>query len=137
MPLIVRAPGRLPEGVESDQMSLTMDLTASILNLARADVPQDQTLDGIDLLGQVAAGKPAEDRTLFWRARRGDQSWKAVRDGSSKYLRRDHHDVIEEWLFDVDSDPGESRNIRSEHPDRVQQLQAKLAAWEVEVQPDR
>src|SRR6185295_18534915 len=49
VPLIMRLPGRLPEGKVSGQVAITMDLTATILALTGATVPSDYRLDGIDL----------------------------------------------------------------------------------------
>ena len=32
-------------------------------------------------------------------------------------------------LYDLESDPHETKNLAAEHPDRVRQMQAKLDAW--------
>lgn len=48
VPALLRWPGHIPAGRVSDQVGITMDLTATILTLAGATVPED--LEGIDLL---------------------------------------------------------------------------------------
>ncbi len=147
VPLIVKAPGLLPAGKESDQTSLTMDLTASLLKLAGAEPPAARPLDGIDLIGQVAEARPSIDRTLFWRSRRGDRTWKAVRDGSSKYLLRidggggggddGEGENSEEWLFDLADDPSETKDLQAEQPEELERLKTLLKNWESEVQAAR
>ena len=99
-------------GRVDDRHMLTFDLTASILAAAGSPSP-DQPLDGIDVLGQIAAGEPAQPRTLFWRARRANRTWKAVRDGNLKYVSKSDDDGLSEFLFDLGKDPGESDNLLS------------------------
>ena len=114
---------------------MTFDLTASILAAAGCDPPEDQPLDGIDVLGQIARGEPSEPRTLFWRARRANRTWKAVRRGDLKFLSRQDDDGLAEFLFDLSEDPGESRNLLSEVNSDAIALKEALAAWEAEVTP--
>ncbi len=132
---MARWPGRLPVGVVDDRQMLTFDLTASILAAASAGSRPDRPLDGIDVLGQIAAGEPAQPRTLFWRARRADRTWKAVRGGDLKYVSRKDDGGFEEYVFDLSSDPGESRNLIETLPDQTGELKKQLAEWEQDVQP--
>ena len=69
VPLIMRLPGVIPAGKTSKQMAITMDITATILTAARAKVPIDQPLDGVDLIPYVTGKKRVEDRTFCWRSR--------------------------------------------------------------------
>ncbi len=122
-------PGHLPTGRVDERPMMTFDLTASILAAARCELPE-QPLDGIDVLGEIAAGKPSEPRTLFWRARRGNRTWKAVREGKWKYVSRSDDDGFVEFLFNLSKDPGESKNLRKARAAEVNSLKQKLAAWE-------
>ena len=130
-------PGHLPVGVVDDRPTLTFDLTASILAAAGSEPPRDRPLDGIDFLGQIAAGQPPQPRTLFWRARRANRTWKAVRHGNLKYVSRRDADGFTEWLFDLSRDPGEKSNLIDSHPDGARHLKKQLAAWEHKMQPAR
>lgn len=132
---MARWPGRLPVGVVDDRPMLTFDLTASILAAAGCAPPQDRPLDGIDILGQIANGEPAQPRTLFWRARRADRTWKAVRDGHLKYLSRKDDAGQEEYVFDLSEDPGETTNLIPSRPEATTRLKKLLDAWEQEVRP--
>ena len=120
-----------------DRPMLTFDLTASILAAAGASPRNDRPLDGVDVLGQIAAGTAAQPRTLFWRARRADRTWQAVRDGDLKYIRRADDAGIDEFVFNLASDPGETSNLLEELPTESMTLRQKLADWETAVRPDQ
>jgi N-acetylgalactosamine-6-sulfatase len=123
-------PGRLPANVVDDRLTLTFDLTASILAAAGCQPPADRPLDGIDVLGQIARGEPAADRSLFWRARRADRTWKAVRDGTLKYVWKEDGDQRSEYLFDLSEDVSEQNNLLEHRPETAAELKKKLSAWE-------
>ena len=134
VPCIVRWPDVLPEGKVDDRQLLTLDLTASILAAAGAVRNDDEALDGIDVLADVAAGRPAVKRDLFWRARRADRTWRAVRSGSMKYLTYRDDKGIDEYLFNLADDPGERNNLLSEDPGAAARLKDALLRWEKDVQ---
>jgi N-acetylgalactosamine-6-sulfatase len=135
VPCLARWPGVLPAGVESDIPAVTFDLTASVLRAAGAE-PMKQ-LAGVDVLRLVVEKKPGPARPLFWRARRGDVTWWAVRDGSLKYVARRTGDRTEEHLFDLNNDPGEKDDLVGRRPDDVGRLMKLLADWEREVRAVR
>jgi arylsulfatase A-like enzyme len=128
VPLILRWPARLPAGVSSAQVAVTMDLTASIIAACGAPVPT-QRLDGIDILPSVAGEAPLRERELFWRIVRPDRTQKAVRSGQWKLLV----DGKQLLLFDLLDDPGEQHELAARHPDHVRRLKGLLADWEKEV----
>ena len=109
-----------------------MDLTASFLRAAGAKVDE---LDGVDLLQHVESGSNDFSRTLFWRARRGERTWKAVRDGDLKYVyvKRTADSPTEEWLFDLATDPYEKTNLKEKRTEDFGKLKAKLVAWEAKM----
>ena len=59
------------------------------------------TLHGYDILGHVAQQQRTFARTLYWRGKRGDRTWSAVRQADLKYVRKVEADQTEEWLFDL------------------------------------
>lgn len=137
VPLVIRWPGHIPAGKVSSQMCITMDLTASILRVAGSGASDDRPLDGIDIIAHVEDEKPDFDRTLFWRARRGDRTWRAVRDGSLKYVRRVDGPRSDEWLFHLEQDAGEKNNLLETRPQEGDRLRKLLADWEEEVRAAR
>jgi N-acetylgalactosamine-6-sulfatase len=137
VPCIVRWPGVLAEKKQTDHVGITMDLTASLVNIAGAKPPQEQPLDGMDLVQQIAQNRPVPDRTLYWRARRGERTWWAVREGSLKYLAQQDGTKKLEYLFDLGSDPGEQNSLLEQRGETVARLRRALAEWEKQVRPRR
>lgn len=133
VPMIARWPGKLKAGSESDQVATLMDLSHSFLRIGGANPGALRELDGIDILQHVEEGSENFDRTLYWRARRGDRTWKAVRDGSMKFVSKTEGGKTESWTFDLASDPGEEKAL----PDLSAELEKKLADWEKDVAPER
>ncbi len=134
---IARWPGVLPKGKVDARPAMTMDLSASILAAANVQPPTGRKLDGVPILQQVAAGEPPRPRALFWRARRGERTWRAVREGALKYVSRQDGDRLEEFLFDLAQDPGEANNLLVARPEAAQRLKKLLADWEKDVQAPR
>jgi arylsulfatase A-like enzyme len=137
VPCVTRWPGVLPAGAESDLPALTFDLTASILRAAGAEPAKNQPLDGIDVLKVVADRGPAPKRALYWRGRRGEETWCAVRDGALKYVVRRNKDKTEEYLFDLARDPSEKEDLLAKRADDATRLKNLLAAWERDVRHAR
>lgn len=136
VPLVAKWPGVIPPGGESEQVGSLMDLTHSFLAAAGANV---EGLEGIDLLGKAAAGKEPEDRTLYWRSRRGERTWRAIRDKNWKYIKKIDEGKTEEWIFNLKQDPTETKNKLEidRAAKKLTRLKKKLAQWEEEVTPER
>jgi arylsulfatase A-like enzyme len=137
VPCIVKWPGVLAEGVVSDQPCMTMDFSCSIVRAAGTKPPAGRKFDGIDILQAVEKNEPVLKRTLFWRARRGQWTRKAVRDGSLKYISLQNGDDVKEYLFDLERDPAEKNNLFYKQTDDVRRLKTLLRKWEQEVKPKR
>ncbi len=129
VPLIIRWPEHVAANTESRQVSATFDLTRSFLRLAKANVADDR-LDGIDIVDSLAQRREETPRTLFWRGKRGDLTWKAVRDGEMKYVSKTDAGQREEWLFDLARDVGESRDLLNAKPGEAERLKKLLTQWE-------
>ena len=127
VPTLVRWPARLPAGVVSTQVGITMDLTASILAAAGATPPATYRPEGIDLVPLLAERRVVE-RTLYWRIG-GARNQRAVRQGRWKYLRDGGH----EFLFDLEADVGERTDLAYRHAGMLPALRALLATWEADV----
>jgi len=129
VPALIRWPGRIPAGKVSDQVGITMDLTASILGATGTAVPVDARLEGINLL-PILEGRTADiERTLFWRTTTGNRSQKAVRRGDWKLVIDGTHTFV----FNVRTDISERQDLASRRQDIAQKLQPLLADWERDV----
>jgi N-acetylgalactosamine-6-sulfatase len=116
---------------------MTMDFSRSIVRAAGTKPPRNRSFDGIDILQAVETNQPVQRRTLFWRARRGERTRKAVRDGSLKYICLHEGDDVKEYLFDLEQDPAEKNNLLSEQKENVRRLKTLLENWEEEVKHER
>ncbi|HWA98298.1 MAG TPA: sulfatase-like hydrolase/transferase [Pirellulales bacterium] len=130
VPCVMRWPARVEAGQTSRQPGITMDLTATFLAAAGAKPRVDRPLDGIDLIPFLTGESPMNERTLYWRVNRAGRQQKAVRHGAWKY-------VIDggylEFLYDLDSDVSERRNMGIHQPQVLRDLRSRLAAWEAEM----
>ncbi len=129
VPLILRWPGQLPRGRVSGQVTVTMDITASILAAANARLPAGYRPDGIDILPILRGNAPLLERRLFWRWVRPDRQQRAVRSGRWKLLV----DASQLLLFDLSADPSERTDLAASRPDLVATLRRQLAEWEADV----
>lgn len=136
VPLIVRWPGRVAQGVVRDQLVTSTDIYPTILELAGVARPPGQTLDGISIVPALQ-GKPFPRNTVFTHfphympngpipndqnppgtsVRKG--SWKLIRfyDGGTSTGQAHRLE-----LYDLETDPGEGRNVAATHPQRVSEL---------------
>jgi arylsulfatase A-like enzyme len=132
VPAIVRWPKRIPARSISDQVGITMDLTASILAVTGAPIPADARLEGIDLF-PVWEGRAAEhERTLFWRAGSGAGKQTAVRRGEWKLVVDGPHT----YVFNLRTDPAERNDLARWRQDVAQELRPLITAWEASVDAD-
>jgi arylsulfatase A-like enzyme len=129
VPALIRWPGRIPGGAVSDQVGITMDLTASILAATGTTVPPETRLDGVNLFPIWEGKAPKIERTLFWRTNVGGHSQKAVRSGDVKLVIDGNHT----FLFDIRADTGERRDLAGQRQDAAHKLRALLADWERDV----
>lgn len=137
-PVLARWPGKIKAGTVDDRPWMLMDLTASFLKLAGASPPDGLPLDGHPVLVDVVEGRDSPARDFFWRARRGERTWRAVRSGDLKWIsKNDAGSAAEEWLFDLAADPTETRDVKSGRSGDVARLKALVSAWEAEVRAAR
>ncbi len=130
VPALIRWPGRIPAGRVSDQVGITMDLTASILAATRTPAPADARLEGIDLFPILEGRAPEVERTLFWRTtQNGNSNQRAVRNGDWKLIVDGSHVM----LFNLRQDIGERNDLASARQDVAQRLRPLIAAWERDV----
>jgi choline-sulfatase len=121
VPLILRLPGGILGGTRVAGTVGTVDLAATLLDLA--GLPADG-LDGASLrpaLGRGAAeARPVYSETLYPRYHLGWSDLYAVTEGRHRYIRAPHPE-----LFDLETDPGERHNLA----DSKTSTGSALAQW--------
>jgi len=137
-PLIVHWPkGISDKGKLRTQVSHTIDIMATCLDIAKADYPKQ--LNGNDIkayegksLVPAFKNMPIKREFMFWehaghRAIRVDD-WKLV----AKTRKQRTFDDIDEkaWeLYDMKNDPSEMNNLLAKYPEKAKML---IALWEKE-----
>lgn len=130
VPTLLRWPGHIAPGTTSDQVGITMDLSATILSAANAQVPA--AFEGINLLPILEGRAPEVERTLFWRSTSYSWQQRAVRSGDWKLVV----DGGNEYVFDVRRDLSERNDLARYRQDVAQRLRPLLDAWEKTVDAD-
>lgn len=124
VPAIAVWPGRIGAGTTLESPTWFPDWFPTLAAAAKANIPANATLDGIDL-GPALSGKAAvPERTMLWDfAEYGGIA--AVRQGNWKAIRRDLNrpNPLEWELYDLVADPGESRDVAAENLPIVQQME--------------
>jgi arylsulfatase len=123
-PLVVHWPAGLnaPAGSIVRDIGHVIDIAPTCLELAGASVDGGFQMDGVSLLS-VLGGQPLDaDRAIYLSHMAG----RGVRRGPWKASKRGDHG----WeLFNLEKDPGETRDLSTEHPKILQDLVEELAAW--------
>lgn len=131
VPFLITWPDRFPAGRVFTQPVSSLDVFATSLAAAGLPVPGTPGTDGVNLVphlnGETSPPEPPHKR-LLWRS--GRQS--AIREGDLKLIQIQSEPV---QLFDLHSDPGETRNLATERPADVQRLTASLDAWNRQLIP--
>lgn len=126
VPWIARWPRAIAPGGTSTQHCLTMDWTATALDIA--GIAPALPLDGVSLAPHLRGG-PGFERPMYWRMKHRGQ--RALRRGRWKYLQVDGH----EYLFDLDADERERANLGGRDPARLAAMRDDWLAWEATMPP--
>ncbi len=133
-PMIIRAPDVTKPGSVCSTPVISTDFYPTILELAGLPPMPKQHVDGVSLAPLLKGGK-LERGPLYWHyphyGNQGGAPGGAIRDGEWKLI---------EWfgtptpeLYNLASDLGERHDVAAQNPDKVKELQTKLAAWRKDV----
>jgi arylsulfatase A-like enzyme len=126
VPCIMRWPGRIPPGTVCGELATAMDFYPTLAELGGAEIPQDRIIDGKNILPLMLSGgeAPSPHEVFFYYL--GNQL-EAVRDRTWKLNVRKRGEEIRE-LYNLEEDPGETRNLYDSNPEVVKALSEKLDA---------
>jgi len=143
VPCITWWPGTIPAGTACSEPAMTIDILPTVAHLLETNLP-NHPIDGKNIwplmVGEAGATSPQEAYYFYW-----GNDLHAIRSGSWKLHfphpyrtlngrpggrdgmpARYEQAQIELALFNLEADPGESKNVASDHPDVVERL-SKLA----------
>ena len=143
VPCIMRWPGKIPAGTESDAMLMTIDLFPTISRLVGAELPR-HTIDGRDvwplLSGQSGATNPHDAYLYYYENNQlqavvtGDGRWKLQLPHTYRSLaglpgghggtpaKYKSVKILRPELYDLVNDRGETTDVAGKHPDVVRRL---------------
>lgn len=129
-PWIIRAPGVTKAGSTCATPVTSTDFYPTLLELAGLPLMPRQHCDGMSLVSLLKGGT-LDRGPLFWHyphyGNQGGAPCGAVRDGDWKLIEWFEDGSLE--LFDIRQDPNEKNNVAAAHPEKVKELESKLAAW--------
>lgn len=131
-PGIFWGPGTIKPGLVTD-MGSTLDLFTTFGKMAGVEIPDDRTIDGLDLSGTLLEGKPSPRKSmLFYRgtdlfaARLGDLKAHFITQGAyGQFGERQDHDIP--LLYNVSHDPSELFDISSGNQELLEEINALVA----------
>jgi arylsulfatase A-like enzyme len=149
VPFIARYPGVIPERQVNHAVIQSLDLFPTILNLAGVELPEDRTIDGIDIMENLSCEsfETKHDAIYFYHY----TELQGVLSGGYKYLEsidryvwplplhrasilkifkaESHLGKIYPLLYNTNIDPNEAYNLMETNPVIAQNLSDKLEKW--------
>lgn len=124
VPFLVHWPVKWKGGTNFTGLSSSLDIFPTVLDAAGAKSDAFAGLDGVSLIPFLTGtkkGSPHEE--LVWRK----DGATAIRKGNHKLIQ---FRGLEDRLYDLSSDLGETLDIKSTKPDVYSDLKARFALWE-------
>jgi arylsulfatase A len=139
IPFIVRWPGKVERGTNSDQLICLSDLFATVAEIVGENVPARSSEDSVSFLPALA-GKPIKStregvihhsssghfayRTGQWKLilAKGSGGWSSPKENEVP------NTSPKAQLYDLAADPGEKNNLYTSQPEVVQQMLSQLTS---------
>ena len=118
MPTIFHWPGKLREGVVSDELIISTDIFPTIMDLL--DIPYEDEIEGESLLGHLQNGDKINRETFYWHY----PHYHKTNPGS---VIRDAEFKLE--LYNLKNDLSETQNLADSLPVKRDALMEKLQEW--------
>ncbi len=124
VPCLVRWPrGGVPAGSVNPAFLTSLELLPSLLTATQIPVPENLVLDGFDWWPTLRGQAPSPRHEMFWKRR----NRLAARVDHWKWVVMDEG---QGGLFDLRHDPGERQDLSQDRPEILQQVQARFANWQ-------
>lgn len=123
VPWIAHWPDQIPAGGVSSQHCMTMDWSATMLDVGGGLPDSAWPIDGVSLREILSSPKATFERPLYWRMNHRQQ--RAMRQGPWKYLKVDEN----EYLFNLDNDERERANLATSFPERLANMRQQWLDW--------
>ncbi|MHC4201436.1 MAG: sulfatase family protein [Planctomycetota bacterium] len=149
-PFIVRWPGKVEAGTTSDQLTSLTDVMATCAEIVGAKLPNDAAEDSLSMLpvllgtqGDRQVRRHLLQQTISFAMSIREGKWKFLDHkgsggnnynrggawGMKQYALPDTDPDAPGQLYNLQTDPGETTNLYSKHPEIVRRLKAQLDAY--------
>jgi arylsulfatase A-like enzyme len=136
VPAVLEWPAGVKAGAASDYPAVTSDYLPTILEVLGVERIDARPLDGLSLLPVIREGLSERKSPIAFETQGGAgtaRSRNSPRIGlignRFKLLTDFSEGGVEDLLYDLLEDPGESVNLATAHPDRVSAMKSTLRAW--------
>jgi arylsulfatase A-like enzyme len=132
VPMIVRWPGKVPQGKISDAMICSIDFYPTFAAVAGVN-PLKQQADGMNVLDHFVNNAPVERDALYWHYphyHKGKPG-SSIRKGDYKLIEFFENGKLE--LYNLKNDLGEQQDLAGEQPERAAELLGMLKQWRIDV----
>lgn len=128
-PLLARWPNRFPKGAVCDAMVSHIDIVPTLCELLRIPLPKDRKIDGHSMLSLLQTGKGKSPHRYVY------HSWnRHIPLNNRKWaIGGQRYKLANGQLFDLQTDPGEKRDIAKRHPAMVRAMRKEFVRWFAEV----
>ncbi|MGJ8762171.1 MAG: arylsulfatase [Polaribacter sp.] len=127
VPFIIRWPnGKLEGGKSLSDLTAHVDLLPTLTSLTNISHISDKVMDGTDISAYLTNETPIDDRYLVTDTQR--IAW-PEKGKNSCVMDGDWRLVNGNELYIISNDPGQSKNIADQHPERVSKMNAFYEAW--------
>jgi arylsulfatase A-like enzyme len=129
VPWVAHWPAVIPAGAVSAQHCMTMDWSATLLDVGGGKPHHDYPIDGQSIFKVLRDPTHTFERPLYWRMNHRHQ--RAMRLGDWKYLKVDEH----EYLFNIAQDERERANLANRESERFETMRQHYLSWDATVPP--
>ena len=135
-PLIVKWPAKIKKGGVSEALVTSVDFYPTLLELAGAEKPVEQVLDGKSLLPELLENKFDPERAIFWHypVYHHDVPAGAIRKGDWKLIENQVTGKVS--LYNLRANITESMDLAELYPEKTKELKTLLKNWQKEVQAE-
>ena len=137
VPWIARWPGVVKPGTTCDTPAIHVDIHPTLLDVAGVKTPSEQPLDGESLVPLLRDSKASLKREAIYQhfpgyLGAGKDSWRTtpvglIQIGDWKLMEYFEDHRLE--LYNLREDIGESKNLATLRPDKLDELNTKMLAW--------
>jgi uncharacterized sulfatase len=135
-PFIVRFPDKVKGGQVSDALISSVDFYPTFISLVNGKLPDNQVLDGQNIMPEIMGSMGDPERALFWHypVYHHDVPKSVIRKGDWKLIENLVDRSLE--LYNLREDISETRNIADSNPVKVKELHSLLKDWQQDVKAE-